>query len=134
LEGLTMSTATDYERLLAGLDTLRWDWDYLRIVADSAEEAGDPKLAAGWRWLAGNRKWPQEWPPDQRSDVAFLWRSHRGERLADPTLLPPAVLKRLAPNFRWSGKGHLAVYRRSLHEALEAATSASGALPATRKR
>jgi hypothetical protein len=33
-------------------------WASLRIVADACEEAGDPARAAGYRWLAGLRKFP----------------------------------------------------------------------------
>ena len=38
----------------------------MRVLADEADDAGEPWLAAGWRWLAENRKWPW-WvnvPPD----------------------------------------------------------------------
>jgi hypothetical protein len=30
----------------------------MRILADAAEDEGNPTLAAGWRWLADNRRWP----------------------------------------------------------------------------
>jgi hypothetical protein len=48
-----------YERLLAGLESCRWD--HMRVLADAAEEQGNEALALGWRWLADNRKWPDEY-------------------------------------------------------------------------
>jgi hypothetical protein len=49
---------TDYKRLLEGLGTCRWE--AMRVLADAAEDAGDAPLAAGWRWLADNQRWPNE--------------------------------------------------------------------------
>jgi hypothetical protein len=49
---------TDYERVLDRLDTCRWD--HMRVIADAAEEEGDPVEAAGWRWLADHGRWPSE--------------------------------------------------------------------------
>jgi hypothetical protein len=51
-----MSAMTDYQALLRGLESCRWD--YMRLLADAAEDQGEEALAAGWRWLADNRKWP----------------------------------------------------------------------------
>jgi hypothetical protein len=48
--------ATMHEMLLDGLPDIRWN--YLRGLADAAEDEGDDLLALGWRWLADNRRWP----------------------------------------------------------------------------
>jgi hypothetical protein len=47
------------ESLLDGLDNCRWN--YLRGLADAAEDEGTPDLARGWRWMADQRKWPMSW-------------------------------------------------------------------------
>jgi hypothetical protein len=49
---------TGYGCLLDGLENCRWG--QMVVLADAAEEKGDAALAAGWRWLADNRKWPDE--------------------------------------------------------------------------
>jgi hypothetical protein len=51
-----MSAMTDYQALLRGLESCRWA--YMQGLADAAEDQGEEALAAGWRWLADNRKWP----------------------------------------------------------------------------
>jgi hypothetical protein len=51
-----MSATTDYQALLRGPESCRWD--YMRLLADAAEDQGREVLAVGWRWLADNRKWP----------------------------------------------------------------------------
>jgi hypothetical protein len=56
---MSETTTTEYGRLLAALATCRWD--HMRVLADAAEDAGDPELAAGWRWLATRRKWPNDY-------------------------------------------------------------------------
>jgi hypothetical protein len=45
-----------YESLLDGLDDCRWN--YLRGLADAAEDEGKPDLARGWRFMAKHHKWP----------------------------------------------------------------------------
>lgn len=49
-----MATA-DRDRINAALERV---WDNLLVLADMEEESGDPDTAAGYRWLAGHRKWP----------------------------------------------------------------------------
>jgi hypothetical protein len=48
-----------YELLLEGLDDCRWN--YLRGLADAAEDEGKHELARGWRWMADHHKWPLGW-------------------------------------------------------------------------
>jgi hypothetical protein len=116
-----MSAATDYERLLAGLGTFRWD--YLRVLADAAEEAGEPKLAAGWRWLADNRKWPNE-----MGEVGLAWRCTWRARTDDPPfVLPWGMFQALDGMSTYT---HL----KSVPEALEHAARAAGKWLARRKR
>ena len=50
-------TQTQYARLFAGLENIRWD--YMRILADAAEDEGNTTLAVGWRWLAKHHCWPR---------------------------------------------------------------------------
>lgn len=45
-----------YESLLEGLDDCRWN--YLRGLADAAEDEGKLELARGWRFMAKHHKWP----------------------------------------------------------------------------
>jgi hypothetical protein len=47
-----------YESLLEGMESCRWN--YLRGLADAAEDEGKADLARGWRWLAKYRKWPMK--------------------------------------------------------------------------
>ena len=53
-----MATQTDYTRCLAALEDCRWV--QMLVIADAAEDAGDPPLARGWRALAAQRCWPKE--------------------------------------------------------------------------
>jgi hypothetical protein len=45
-----------YRRLLHSLPTAPW-YEML-VMADAAEEGGDPWLGRAYRWLSENRKWP----------------------------------------------------------------------------
>src|SRR5262245_50688549 len=45
-----------YHALVRELGDCRWQ--IMRVAADLADEAGDARLAAGWRWLADGRRWP----------------------------------------------------------------------------
>lgn len=47
---------TDREKLLAALDSVRWQ--LLRELADEARDRGDDATADGWLWLAESRKSP----------------------------------------------------------------------------
>jgi hypothetical protein len=88
-----MSTATDYGKLLVGLDSCRWE--QMRVLADAAEDNGDPVLAAGWRWLADNRKWPGA---DALGEgETFYWRAvrHEDQSSYGPDVLPWGAFQRL---------------------------------------
>jgi hypothetical protein len=65
-----MATPFDYARTLTALEECRWQ--QMQVIADAAEEGGDGQLAAGWRWLADNRKWPEEMRGPSR-DLWPLW-------------------------------------------------------------
>ena len=88
-----MSTQADYDRVLAGLDACRWR--QMRIIADAAEDAGEHLLAAGWRWLADNRKWP-EWRPGGGPGGQYTWTPAEdfGDKTARESHLPAAVVWR----------------------------------------
>jgi hypothetical protein len=47
---------TDRDRIERDID--QGPWPALLALADMAEEAGDPALAAGYRWLASLKKFP----------------------------------------------------------------------------
>jgi hypothetical protein len=55
-----MTTRTEYGRLLSGLRRARKGdrRTHMMLLADAALDRGDHDLAAGWRWLAENGKWP----------------------------------------------------------------------------
>lgn len=59
-----MATVTIREQLLTSLDDGPW-LTYLAL-ADEAEEAGDPHLAAGWRWLKREMRHPDYHPHSDR--------------------------------------------------------------------
>jgi len=71
----TPNAQSHYERLLAGLGDCRWT--HMRILADAAEEEGNPTLAAGWRWLAEHKYWPDQiahWMGTPRKlTICFRW-------------------------------------------------------------
>jgi hypothetical protein len=70
----TPNTQTQYARLLASLEDCRWT--HMRILADAAEEEGNATLAAGWRWLADNTKWPRKNTTGRNyPDTHYEWES-----------------------------------------------------------
>jgi hypothetical protein len=54
---MSSEAQSQYARLLAALEDSRWT--HMRILADAAEDEGNATLAAGWRWLADNKRWPR---------------------------------------------------------------------------
>jgi hypothetical protein len=85
-----MATFTEYRRLLDGLETCRWD--QMRVLADAAEEAGDAVSAAGWRWLAANKRWPMDvnsemhFPADVGPRWFIVWGWRGSENVRRPTV------------------------------------------------
>jgi hypothetical protein len=124
-----MATQTDYERTLAALEDCRWS--QMRIIADAAEEAGDDQLARGWRWLADNRKWPEENPPGPSGAWSFSWYNRPLGRPGRPPgperqdELPREVYGGLTVNSKRAGKGSMLTYCQPLRVALEAAARAA---------
>jgi hypothetical protein len=60
-----------YEYTRDGIDLGRWS--AMLVTADAAEDAGDATLAAGWRWLAANRRWPLPGPARHRAGCQWTW-------------------------------------------------------------
>src|SRR5262245_7627860 len=48
---------TTREKLLLELTACRWH--AMKLLADESEERGETDLAAGWRWMADNERWPE---------------------------------------------------------------------------
>lgn len=46
----------DRDNLLAAL--VRDRWATMLVLADEAEDRGDPWLASGWRWMSATGRWP----------------------------------------------------------------------------
>jgi hypothetical protein len=110
---------TDYEQVLAGLDHCQWD--HLQVVADAAEDLGDGRSAAGWRWLAKHRLWPLE-----RRGV-WGWCAPNGlpRTLPRSATLPPEVLARL-PRPQSEYRGGPFKWFATASDALEAMAAAVG--------
>jgi hypothetical protein len=118
---------TDYEQVLAGLDLCQWD--QLQVVADAAEDQGDWRSAAGWRWLAKHRMWPLE-----RRGV-WGWCAPNGlpRTLPRSATLPPEVLARL-PRPQSEYRGGPFKWFPTASQALEAMAVAVGEWLADRER
>lgn len=113
-----------YETLLAGLDNCRWN--YLRGLADAAEDEGRLDLARGWRWLADHRKWPMGW----RGGFRFEMNSALVPKKAEyglPLVMYKAVRKALKANETgaedlelrsWGGRDGLAKFMAVVAEAI----------------
>jgi hypothetical protein len=93
-----MTTQTNYDRVLAQLDDVRWQ--QMLVIADAAEEAGDAVSAAGWRWMAEHRRWPVE-----ARGVHRWYRGLEDDRQA--AYLPEEVFDRL-PGEAGVGEGYRA--------------------------
>jgi hypothetical protein len=69
-------TVTKEDILLQQLEDCRWQ--ALRELADEAEERGEADLAAGYRWLAENKKWPGQ-------TTSYYWYHYLEETEAEVT-------------------------------------------------
>ncbi len=58
----------------AGLlaDLASTPWHLMRVLADEADDAGEPWLAEGWRYLARNRMWPW-WVATKAGSEVIKW-------------------------------------------------------------
>lgn len=113
-----------YEMLLDGLPNIRRN--YMRGLADAAEDQGNHPLAKGWRWLADNRRWPagMKW-----GRYGFRMRCGPLRQMAEYGL-PPAIYRAAVRVAEAAGVGYedgaLRCQQSRLPEFLAAVAAAVG--------
>jgi hypothetical protein len=110
---------TDADRIAsvnAELD--RGPWDCLLVLADLAEERGEGELAAGYRWLARERKHPHRRFIREDGTMAWIWIIS----LSSPLLNPWNGL----PRSTWKALGGSGVEYCTVSLAFHAAAVAIG--------
>jgi hypothetical protein len=110
---------TNEERLMSEVDSFREM--ILGKLADEALDRGEGKLAAGYRWLLEERKWPTRRKETSRR-IYWIWFICRGSQ-EDSDALPPGSLPKSSAVGVTDGPSNLA-YFDTLPHALKAAAMA----------